>query len=198
MITLIGWLLAGWFVWTIGEYVLHRFAMHALRGRGMASREHLNHHADRDSILEKWFLSWTGVLIVGVLLGLAVVPVFGAGWVMGYGFYESQHWRAHKWEPRTRYQRWVRRHHFYHHFGHPMENHGVTWPLWDLVFSTYRKPEIVRVPGRMAMVWLCDADGALKPAYSGDYEVVGRAELSESLAARDKVDAFANRPPVVM
>ena len=32
--------------WTATEYGLHRFAMHQMRGRGLASVEHLRHHAD--------------------------------------------------------------------------------------------------------------------------------------------------------
>ena len=32
--------------WTAAEYGLHRFAMHEMRGRGLASVEHLKHHAD--------------------------------------------------------------------------------------------------------------------------------------------------------
>ena len=32
--------------WTAAEYGLHRFLMHGLRGRGLASVEHLKHHAD--------------------------------------------------------------------------------------------------------------------------------------------------------
>ena len=32
--------------WTATEYGLHRFLMHELRGRGLASVEHLKHHAD--------------------------------------------------------------------------------------------------------------------------------------------------------
>jgi len=38
--------LAGALSWTAAEYGLHRFAMHELRGKGLASREHLSHHAD--------------------------------------------------------------------------------------------------------------------------------------------------------
>ena len=117
----------GWFLWTLGEYVLHRFAMHAMRGRGMASREHLDHHA---GIVQPWTTdaaSWAGVFVVGTGWGLLLHPAVGAGWVVGYAFYEVQHRRAHRRPPRTRYQRWLRLHHFHHHFGHPMANHGVTW-----------------------------------------------------------------------
>ena len=37
---------AGAASWTVVEYGLHRFAMHELRGRGLASRQHMKHHAD--------------------------------------------------------------------------------------------------------------------------------------------------------
>lgn len=193
----VAWLLVGWLAWTLGEYVLHRFGMHQMRGRGLMSREHLNHHAHRDSILEKWFLSWTGVVLVGLALGLVIHPGFGAGWVLGYGFYDLVHWRAHRRAPRSRYQRMVRRHHFHHHFGHPLVNHGVTWPVWDLVFGTYERPEVVRVPRRMAMVWLCDDDGEVLPDFAADYEVVGPGGLPPEVVAQDREDAFANRPPAL-
>ncbi|MGL4300691.1 MAG: hypothetical protein ACRCW4_16660, partial [Candidatus Neomicrothrix subdominans] len=42
----VGAALTGALSWTAAEYGLHRFAMHEMRGRGMASREHLKHHAD--------------------------------------------------------------------------------------------------------------------------------------------------------
>ena len=194
MITLV-LLVAGWFLWTIGEYVMHRFLMHAMKGRGLASREHLEHHANRDSILEKWALAWAGVLIVGLGLATTLHPALGAGWVLGYGFYDLQHYRAHRRAPRTRYQRWLRRHHFHHHFGHPLVNHGVTWPLWDHVFGTYEAPGRIRVPRRMAMVWLVDDDGAVRPEHAADYEVVGRLQGDDDQATRDRIDAFANRAP---
>jgi len=191
-------LLTGWLAWTLGEYLIHRFAMHALRGRGITSREHLNHHADRDSILEKWFLSWLGVVLVGIALGEASHPAVGFGWVLGYGFYDLHHWHAHRRRPRNRYQRWLRRHHFHHHFGHPRDNLGVTWPVWDLVFGTYRRPGVVRVPRRMAMVWLLDDQGDVRPDFAADYQVAGTAARTPALAARDRDDAFANRPPAVV
>jgi sterol desaturase/sphingolipid hydroxylase (fatty acid hydroxylase superfamily) len=195
--------LAGWLAWTVGEYVLHRFAMHELRGKGMMSREHLNHHADRDSILEKAPLAWIGVIIVGSVWGWLLAPAFGVGWVFGYGFYDFHHWHAHKHPARNRYQRWLRLHHFHHHFGHPKDNLGVTWPVWDLVFGTYVRPSRIRLPRRLAMVWLVDDAGEVKPEYAAQYEVVGRPRPTAPAAAadvdeRDRVDAFANRPPALV
>ncbi len=197
MLALTLYFFAGWFAWTLGEYLMHRFAMHAMKGRGLASREHLTHHSDRDSVLEKWAIAWTGVVIVGIVLGLFVHPGLGIGWVFGYGFYDLNHLLAHKRAPRTRYQRWLRRHHFHHHFGHPLKNHCVTWPLWDRVFGTYEEPGVVRVPRRMAMVWLLDDDGNVRPELAGDYAVAGRGDRNAAIMRRDRVDAFANRAPAL-
>jgi sterol desaturase/sphingolipid hydroxylase (fatty acid hydroxylase superfamily) len=192
---IVAWFAAGWFAWTLAEYVMHRFGMHALKGRGLPSREHLTHHSEADSVLEKWWLSWAGVVGAGVALGANVHWVFGAGWVVGYGFYDLQHYRAHRHAPRTRYQRWLRRHHFHHHFGHPLVNHGVTWSLWDRVFGTWRDPGTIQVPRRLAMVWLLDDDGAVRPDFAPDYEVVGIATRDERQQRIDRARAFANLAP---
>jgi sterol desaturase/sphingolipid hydroxylase (fatty acid hydroxylase superfamily) len=188
------WFFAGWFAWTLGEYVLHRFAMHSLRGRGIASREHLNHHAAIPAPLRTEALSWFGVLVVATGWGLLLDPMFGVGWVGGYGFYYVHHQLAHRRPPRSAYQRWLRRHHFHHHFGHPMANHGVTLSLWDRVFGTYEAPGRIKVPRRMAMVWLVDERGEVRPEFATDYEIVGRRR---GVDRSDVVDAYANRAPVL-
>jgi hypothetical protein len=68
--------------------------------------------------------------------------------------------------------------------------------VWDLVFRTYRRPDTIRVPRRLAMVWLLDDTGQVRAAYAADYEIVGRAAVAD-LEERDRSDAFANRPPVL-
>src|SRR5689334_8656342 len=119
---------------------MHRFAMHEMRGRGLASREHLTHHADRDSVLEKWPIAWAGIVTVGVVgfgfggsfvLPVSLAAALAGGWIGGYGFYDWMHYRAHRHHVSRlpgfgRYERALRVHHFHHHFGHPMRNHTVT------------------------------------------------------------------------
>ena len=66
----------------------------------------------------------------------------------------------------------MRRHHFHHHFHNPKRNHGVTSPLWDLLFRTYERPAVVRVPMKHAMGWLVEQGGLrVRPEYLGDYEL---------------------------
>jgi sterol desaturase/sphingolipid hydroxylase (fatty acid hydroxylase superfamily) len=191
--------------WSLAEYVLHRWGMHELKGKGMASREHLRHHAAYDSVLESWYLSWLGVLFFGavhatwatLLLGPAGITL-GVGWVVGFGFYEWIHWRAHRRPIAHPYEHWVRRHHFHHHFGHPMQNHGVTSPIWDMVFGTYvRVDGPVKVPRRLAMVWLVDERGEVRDEYADEWVLAGRRPMDDTQQAADLHRAFSNLAPVV-
>ena len=193
-------------VWTLAEYLLHRFAMHELKGKGMMSREHLEHH-----VLSSWsfsathLLSWTGMLLVGAVvwlpLGWLVAgPVAGvgiaAGWAGGYFFNEYQHAVAHLRAPGGRYARWLRRHHFHHHFGHPMANHGVSTLVWDKVFGTFEEPTVVRIPRRLVLPWMTDPDGELLAEFGDDYVLVGRRGSDGRLAGIDRARAFSSVAPV--
>lgn len=195
----------GAFLWTFAEYLLHRFAMHHLHGKGIMSREHLEHHVHSTWRLDRnHFLSWTGMLLVGFLgwmpLGwylvgrLAGVAV-AIGWAAGYFFYEYQHAIAHLRAPRGRYGTWLRHHHLHHHFGHPMANHGVTIPLWDVVFGTLEQPAQVRVPRRLVLPWMVDDRGVLLPRFVGSYTLVGSADRDERQAMIDRARAFASVAP---
>jgi sterol desaturase/sphingolipid hydroxylase (fatty acid hydroxylase superfamily) len=205
-LTFAGLLVAGASMWTFGEYVMHRFVMHEAKGRGLPSREHLRHHAEYDSVLESWWFAWAGIVGLGVALGINMAKVvgpagwgLGIGWVGAYGFYDWIHYRAHRRPIRHPYERWVRKHHFHHHFGHPTVNHGVTTPIWDKVFGTFEKVDRpIRVPRRLAMRWLVDGDGELRPQHADDYVLVGRRIDAGSDPQQDAIDrarAFANLAP---
>ena len=196
---------AGFLLWGLAEYLLHRFAMHELKGKGLMSREHLEHHVHASwSFSVMHLLSWAGMLLVGFLawfpLGWITVSLgFGlsvaVGWSIGYFFYEYQHAASHLKAPRGAYGTWLRRHHFHHHFGHPMANHGVTSPVWDIVFGTRQRPERVRVPRRLVLTWMVDDDGELLPRFRDDYVLVGAADSRDRLAELDRVRAFASVAP---
>ena len=195
----------GFALWGLFEYLLHRFAMHHLHGRGIMSREHLEHHVAAGwTFSTTHLLSWAGMLLVGfvawmplgwLLVGPAVGLAAAIGWAVGYFFYEYEHMASHRKAPRTRYQRWLRKHHFHHHFGHPMSNHGVTVPWWDRVFGTLETPDQVRVPRRMAQPWMLDADGELRPEHRDDYVLVGTVDRTARLAQLDRARAFASIAP---
>jgi len=199
-------LVVGGVLWSFFEYALHRWAFHEQRGRNYGSREHLRHHADPVYTLWNNWPAWLGVLAVGRgLWRWVAASVVGAssstawavgwGWVLGYAFYEWLHMACHLWAPRSAYGAFVRRHHFHHHFGAPLRNHGVTSPVWDLVFGTYDRVEKVVVPRRLAFRWLLDADGEVRPEHRSDYEVRGRKPLVKE---EELEVAFSNEAPALV
>ena len=213
-------LAAGAVAWTATEYLLHRFAMHEMKGRGMASREHLKHHADVTYYAPATAKALSAAAYTAVVLpaswrlvGRRQGVAFTTGLVGTYFGYEVLHRRTHTHPPATAYGRRMRRSHLQHHFGSPRRNHGVTTTAWDRLFGTYDEPGRVVVPRRMAPAWLLDEQGRVRPELAADYEVRdGSGRRSRPLtvdgdadqapdavdqAEQDRLDAFANRPPGV-
>ena len=197
----------GWVAWTLAEYLLHRFAMHALGGKGIMSREHLEHHVTSSWTFDPVILlAWLGIFVVGCAAWIPLARLAGAswpvaasiaaGWAIGYFFYEFFHARAHLVPPTGTYSTWLRRHHFHHHFGHPMANHGVSVMWWDRVFGTLERPDTVRVPRRLALPWLVDESGELLSEFADDYRLVGSAEAGDREAMLDRARAVASAAPV--
>jgi hypothetical protein len=187
--------------WTVTEYGLHRFAMHDMGGKGLASKEHLKHHADVTYFAptSKKLLSaaaTTSVVLptTWATLGKRRAIAFTGGLISMYFIYELIHRRSHTHPPTNEYGRWVRRNHLNHHFGGPRRNHGVTTPVWDKLFGTYDDPGVVTVPRRMAPVWMLDGDD-VRPEYAHDYQARGRKVSTPDQAERDHADAFANLAP---
>ncbi len=194
-------LLAGGAAWTLVEYLLHRFAMHGRRGRGLASREHLRHHAwpERTSPAMR-SLAYLGSFAGGVTLAVttatvAPLPVaLGAalGLVAGHTAYELGHWRAHHRPAANRWERTIRPRHFHHHFVSPRTNLGVTVSVWDRVFGTYQAAGRVPVPRRLAMSWLLDETGRVRAELAQNYRLIGEASGS---ADSDLDRALTDLPP---
>jgi sterol desaturase/sphingolipid hydroxylase (fatty acid hydroxylase superfamily) len=150
--------------WTLLEYVIHRWLGHDRRFRGNPfGIEHVRHHREGDYFAP----TWKKVLVAFPFAAIAAVPallvaglVTGSAYVVGlmgfYATYELLHRREHTHPGLGAYGRWARRHHFTHHFTDARCNHGVTTPLWDFVFRTYRAPGTITVPARLCMEWLKD------------------------------------------
>lgn len=188
--------------WTLTEYLLHRFSFHGASARGLGAREHRRHHAQVDYFAPSWQKALAALPATAVVLPLAVLTAgvqlglcFTAGFLGMYVLYEFLHRRAHTHPPRGRYGRWLRRNHFAHHFMDPRRAHGVTTPIWDLVFGTRLESERVRVPRRLAMPWLVDAEGELRRGFADDYELVGARRSTALTRLADGEAAMANRSP---
>jgi sterol desaturase/sphingolipid hydroxylase (fatty acid hydroxylase superfamily) len=171
----------GMLTWTFLEYWIHRYLGHVHR-HNIFAREHLRHHAEGDYFAPAWKKLAAAAVVATVLataFSLALGPRLGVTGALSFVGtwlgYEWIHWFAHVHPGSTAYGRWVRRNHFTHHFHHPKGCHGVTTPLWDIVFGTWKAPPAcIVVPDRVAMVWLVDDAGQLRPEFSGTWRLRGR------------------------
>ncbi len=188
--------------WTLLEYVLHRFVFHGASPGRLGVGEHREHHARVDYFAPWWQKALAALAAVGIILPLAALATslavgiaFTAGFVAMYLMYEVLHRRAHTHPPGGPYGRWLRRNHFAHHFVDPRRAQGVTTSFWDRVFGTRLPIERVPVPRRLAMPWLVDANGELRPSFTNDYELVGSARSDARSRLADSEAARAHRRP---
>ena len=144
--------LAGLFVWTLAEYLLHRFVFHF---RPRSERQEkiiylfhgIHHHQPQCKTrlvmppvvsipLAAVFVALFN-LILGRLLGAPqwVGPMI-SGFTIGYLTYDLTHYATHHFPMRSGAAKFLKRYHMQHHYKTPDQRFGVSSPLWDYVFGT--------------------------------------------------------------
>jgi sterol desaturase/sphingolipid hydroxylase (fatty acid hydroxylase superfamily) len=142
----------GLLMWTLLEYGLHRFLFH-WEGKGPSGKVlsfmlHGYHHEFPDDKM-RLVAPALMLFVLGGVIGLGYHLVFGprywaqifAGTAAGYVLYDWTHYYAHHFHPRRGPGSWIRRYHLRHHFQEGHDRFGISSPLWDLVFRTYRSPD---------------------------------------------------------
>jgi sterol desaturase/sphingolipid hydroxylase (fatty acid hydroxylase superfamily) len=142
----------GLMLWTLVEYVMHRFVFHFTPHTPLQERLsfifHGVHHAQPMSktrlvmppaLSIPLALIWYGIfwVLTALILGVPswLDPLF-AGLVSGYVAYDMLHYSTHHFRVRWRVFQYLRRYHLRHHTQTPDLRFGVTSPLWDVVFGT--------------------------------------------------------------
>jgi sterol desaturase/sphingolipid hydroxylase (fatty acid hydroxylase superfamily) len=137
------------------EYALHRVVFHGLmrladrdpRFRFAAFMAHGYHHEfpnDRTRLVMPPMISWPlAVMFAAIyfaLLGADRALPLLAGTMLGYIAYDWVHFYTHHFHPTWRLGKWMRAYHLRHHFQDGDNFFGISSPLWDLVFGTYKSP----------------------------------------------------------
>jgi sterol desaturase/sphingolipid hydroxylase (fatty acid hydroxylase superfamily) len=155
--TMTDWLLlpalfvAGLLVWTLTEYLVHRFLFHfqptTVWGKRMLFLFHGVHHVQphiKTRLVMPPIISMPGGLLsfmlfrtvfVGVGHEALMWPVF-AGFGLGYITYDLLHYAEHHLPMRGALLKFLKRHHMEHHYKTPQARFGVSTDLWDGVFQT--------------------------------------------------------------
>ena len=145
------WLIPlGALAWTLIEYGLHRFLFHVnIPGAGIrriVNSSHLEHHEDpRDAariLVQTAYALAVSAVVAGAVAAMcrdlfSTAGILAGIWA-GFLYYESVHYRVHVTSANGPLVTRQRRAHFYHHFHDAGRCFGVTTPLWDYVFGTWR------------------------------------------------------------
>ena len=146
---------AGLFLWTLAEYLLHRFLFHFQPRNKWQERAaflfHGVHHSQpkiKSRLVMPPALSiplaaiFYGLffLIFSTLLSLnAWTYTLFAGFITGYIIYDITHYATHHFPMRKGIWKWLKRHHMQHHYKNPKQQFGVSSPIWDYIFITMPK-----------------------------------------------------------
>jgi 4-hydroxysphinganine ceramide fatty acyl 2-hydroxylase len=139
----------GWLIWTLLEYVIHRFVFHyepkTRLGKVLHFVVHGVHHDypnDASRLVMPPVVSIPLAFFFYVLFALVFgrfCPPVMAGLISGYIFYDSLHYATHHFVMRKGVWSWLKQYHLRHHFQDDHAGYGVSSPLWDYVFRTNRR-----------------------------------------------------------
>jgi dihydroceramide fatty acyl 2-hydroxylase len=138
---------AGYALWTLFEYWLHRIVFHFEPEEGLGARMHwiihgVHHDHPNDPlrlVMPPAVSVPLGALVFGVLylvFGGRYSPALGAGFFAGYLAYDLTHYYLHHFRPRGRLGRMLRERHMRHHFQDETRGFGISAPYWDDIFGT--------------------------------------------------------------
>jgi sterol desaturase/sphingolipid hydroxylase (fatty acid hydroxylase superfamily) len=142
---------AGLILWTIAEYLLHRFIFHFIPRTPLQERiaflMHGVHHAQprvKTRLVMPLMVSVPLALLFYLLFSVVVSYFMSAPWltgllfsgfVIGYVCYDLTHYALHHVQFKGGIGKVLRNHHMRHHTEWD-SRFGVSTPLWDHVFGT--------------------------------------------------------------
>ncbi len=143
--------LLGLFLWTLTEYLMHRFVFHFPPRNARQERIiflfHGVHHRQpqcKTRLVMPPVVSIPLALLyyalLSVVLNVLQQPLWLnpllAGLIFGYLIYDMTHYATHHFPMRRGVLKFLKRYHLQHHYKTPEQRFGVSSPLWDWVFHT--------------------------------------------------------------
>jgi sterol desaturase/sphingolipid hydroxylase (fatty acid hydroxylase superfamily) len=153
LIMIIACIALGLIVWTLTEYVMHRFVFHWLPPGKLGARIHFVFHgvhhdypSDSKRLVMVPTVSIPLAALFYFLFKLLIGPVFVfpffAGFIGGYLFYDMTHYAIHHYNFKSKFWLDLKHHHMLHHYKDMDNGYGVSSKFWDLIFrTTFKKTE---------------------------------------------------------
>jgi sterol desaturase/sphingolipid hydroxylase (fatty acid hydroxylase superfamily) len=154
---MLGLTVAGYALWTLIEYWLHRTVFHFEPDHPIGARLHWIihgvHHDHPNDPLRLVMPPSVSVPLAAAFFGIYelifghdLAPAITAGFLGGYLAYDMLHYYVHHFRPRTRIGKRLRELHMRHHFQDSTRGFGVSAPYWDHVFRTAPRARAERPP----------------------------------------------------
>jgi 4-hydroxysphinganine ceramide fatty acyl 2-hydroxylase len=142
-----GLFILGIFVWTLTEYLLHRFVFHYTPSSDFGQRIHFilhGVHHDYPSDSKRLVmppsvsvpLALLFFFLFTTILGNIYVAPFMAGFLTGYLFYDMTHYAVHHFNMHNKFWLAIKNHHMRHHYQDPAKGFGVSSKVWDKIIGT--------------------------------------------------------------
>lgn len=137
----------GLVLWTLFEYVMHRFVFHYNPKTELGKKVHflahgVHHDYPRDAtrlvmpLLVSIPLAILHYFAFNLIFGYNYFLAVFAGYLIGYVLYDTVHFATHHWKMTSPLGKFLKEYHLKHHYINPDTAYGVSNPLWDYVFFT--------------------------------------------------------------
>jgi 4-hydroxysphinganine ceramide fatty acyl 2-hydroxylase len=149
ILVIAGLFLLGMLVWTLLEYIIHRYVFHYEPknrwGKQLHFIVHGVHHDYPNDAKRLVMPPSVSIPLAIAFCALFFVtlgrfaPAVSAGFGFGYVCYDTIHYAIHHFPMKRGVWLWLKQYHLRHHFHDDHAGYGVSSPLWDYVFRTTRK-----------------------------------------------------------
>ncbi len=138
--------ISGILMWSLMEYIIHRWAFHYHPKTEAGKRIHflvhgIHHDYPRDAtrlvmpLLVSIPLAVFFYFLFSSLFGIYHFNIF-SGFIFGYVAYDSIHYATHHFDMKGKSGKFLKTYHLRHHYSDDNTAYGVSNPLWDYVFGT--------------------------------------------------------------
>jgi 4-hydroxysphinganine ceramide fatty acyl 2-hydroxylase len=136
-------------LWTLLEYIIHRYAFHyearSTIGKQFHFVVHGVHHDYPNDSRRLVMPPAVSIPLAIVFYGLfwlifgRAAPAIWAGFAAGYVCYDTMHYAIHHFPMKAGFLNRLKQHHLRHHFHDDHLGYGVSSPFWDYIFRTNRR-----------------------------------------------------------
>lgn len=142
----------GFLLWSLTEYLLHRFVFHykptSYFGKKLIYLLHGAHHDSPNDLKRLVFPITVSIPLAFMMYYLFNMinwvnggyhSIFFSTFLFGYLCYDMIHYASHAITANNKLFTVIKKNHMVHHFQEPETNFGVSSKLWDNIFGTLKR-----------------------------------------------------------